>query len=223
MAIGRPVLYLIADRTFAGSDQGWLQNIERIVSSIDTSANPGTTILFQLRAKNVGKEERATLVAKGLEAAQPAGVPVLLNGSEEEARALGFSGVHWPEALIPLGSQHKRTMVLNDNFLRIAAVHDANATKEAEEAGADAVVFGPVFPPGSKPGPGVGLNALTRLVDGCSIPVIAIGGIDVANVRECLNAGAIGAAFVSSVSSPTIDTGSKIKELCVAMRSQAEH
>ena len=215
MAIGRPVLYLIADRTFAGSDQGWLQNIKRIVSSIDTSANPETTILFQLRAKDVGKEERTTLVGKGLEATRPAGVPVLLNGSEEEARALGFAGVHWPEALIPLSSQHNR----NDNFLRVAAVHNANATKEAEEAGADAVVFGPVFPPGSKPGLGVGLNALKRLVDGCSIPVIAIGGIDVANVRECLDAGATGAAFVSGVSNPTIDTSSKIKELCVAMRS----
>ena len=219
MAIGRPVLYLIADRTFAGSDQGWLQNIKRIVSSIDTSANPETTILFQLRAKDVGKEERTTLVGKGLEATRPAGVPVLLNGSEEEARALGFAGVHWPEALIPLDSQHKQTMSLNDNFLRVAAVHNANATKEAEEAGADAVVFGPVFPPGSKPGLGVGLNALKRLVDGCSIPVIAIGGIDVANVRECLDAGATGAAFVSAVSNPTIDTSSKIKELCVAMRS----
>lgn len=219
MAIGRPVLYLIADRTFAGSDQGWLQNIKRIVSSIDTSANPETTILFQLRAKDVGKEERTTLVAKGLEATRPAGVPVLLNGSEKEARALGFAGVHWPEVLIPMASQHKQTRALNDNFLRIAAVHNTSATKEAEEAGADAVVFGPVFPPGSKPGLGVGLNALKGLVDGCSIPVIAIGGIDVANVRECLDAGATGAAFVSAVSNPTIDTSSKIKELCVAMQS----
>ncbi len=219
MAIGRPVLYLIADRTFAGSDQGWLQNIKRIVSSIDTSANPETTILFQLRAKDVGKEERTTLVAKGLEATRPAGVPVLLNGSEKEARALGFAVVHWPETLIPMASQHKQTRALNDNFLRIAAVHNTSATKEAEEAGADAVVFGPVFPPGSKPGLGVGLNALKGLVDGCSIPVIAIGGIDVANVRECLDAGATGAAFVSAVSNPTIDTSSKIKELCVAMQS----
>ena len=219
MAIGRPVLYLIADRTFAGSDQGWLQNIKRIVSSIDTSANPETTILFQLRAKDVGKEERTNLVAKGLEATRPAGVPVLLNGSEKEARALGFAGVHWPEVLIPMASQHNQTRALNDNFLRIAAVHNTSATKEAEEAGADAVVFGPVFPPGSKPGLGVGLNALKGLVDGCSIPVIAIGGIDVANVRECLDAGATGAAFVSAVSNPTIDTSSKIKELCVAMQS----
>ena len=219
MAIGCPVLYLIADRTFAGSDQGWLENIKRIVSSIDTSANPETTILFQLRAKDVGKEERTTLVAKGLEATRPAGVPVLLNGSEKEARVLGFAGVHWPETLIPMASQHKQTRALNDNFLRIAAVHNTSATKEAEEAGADAVVFGPVFPPGSKPGLGVGLNALKELVDGCSIPVIAIGGIDVANVRECLDAGATGAAFVSAVSNPTIDTSSKIKELCVAMQS----
>ena len=129
MAIGRPVLYLIADRTFAGSDQGWLQNIKRIVSSIDTSANPETTILFQLRANDVGKEERTTLVAKGLEATRPAGVPVLLNGSEKEARALGYAGVHWPEALIPMASQHKQTRALNDNFLRIAAVHNTSAPK----------------------------------------------------------------------------------------------
>ena len=106
MAIGRPVLYLIADRTFAGSDQGWLQNIERIVSSIDTSANPGTTILFQLRAKDVGKEERATLVAKGLEAAQPAGVPVLLNGSESLDKC-GDASESWSkkkESYISVGS-----------------------------------------------------------------------------------------------------------------------
>ncbi len=219
MAIGHPVLYLIADRTFAGSDQRWLQNIKRIVSSINPSADPGTTILFQLRAKNVGAEARTILVKKGLKAALPAEVPVLLNGSEGEARALGFAGVHWPEPLIPTGSQHKRRGSMNDSFLRIAAVHSTSATQEAEEAGADAVVFGPVFAPGSKPGLGVGLAALAEFVASCSLPVIAIGGIDAANVRLCLNAGATGAAFVSTVSNPGIDTSAKIKELCVAMQS----
>jgi len=223
-----PILYLVADHAFAGTDQGWLRSIERVAAAVDTSAGPETTILFQLRVKDAGAGARTGLVARGLDAARPAGVPVLLNGDEDEARELGFAGVHWPEAAIPNpdgapstptprrdGDRPEPTV---DGFLRIAAVHSVPAARTATEAGADAVVFGPVFAPGSKPGDGVGLAALSRIVRRTTVPVIAIGGIRAANVRECSSSGAAGAAVVSAVFADGIDPRETIDRLCAEMQ-----
>ena len=223
-----PILYLVADHAFAGTDRGWLRSIERVAAAIGASAGPETTVLFQLRAKDVEPEARTGLVARGLDAARPAGVPILLNGDEDEARELGFAGVHWPEAAIPNPDGTPATSAprragdwmeaADDGFLRIAAVHSVSAARTATEAGANAVVFGPVFAPGSKPGEGVGLAALSRIVRRTTVPVIAIGGIDAANVRECSSSGASGAAVVSAVFADGIDPGEKIGRLCAAMQ-----
>ena len=226
--LSAPILYLVADRAFAGTDRGWLRSIERVAAAIDASAGRETTILFQLRAKDAEPETKADLVARGLDAARPAGVPVLLNGDEDEARGLGFAGVHWPEAAIPTPDGTPATSAprragnrmepANDGFLRIAAVHSVPAARTATEAGANAVVFGPVFAPGSKPGEGVGLAALSGIVRRTTVPVIAIGGIHAANVGECSSSGASGAAVVSAVFADGIDPGEKIGRLCAAMR-----
>lgn len=232
MAVARllrgPILYLVADHTFAGTDQGWLRSIERVAPAVDASAGPETTILFQLRVKDAASETRTSLIARGLGAARPAGVPVLLNGNEDEARELGFAGVHWPEAAIPKPDGAPSTATprrdgsvsdhVVDRFLRIAAVHSVAAAQTATEAGADAIVFGPVFAPGSKPGDGVGLAALSRVARRTTVPVIAIGGIRAANVRDCLASGAAGAAVVSAVFADGIDPGETIGRLCVEMQ-----
>jgi thiamine-phosphate pyrophosphorylase len=71
---------------------------------------------------------------------------------------------------------------------------------QAFDDGADFVVFGPVFDTASKQiyGAPVGLDRLNAVAHDLSpFPVLALGGVNSENVRECLRAGAAGIAGIS--------------------------
>lgn len=174
-------LYLIADRDLFGSHKEWLEALARLVP---------TGVDLQVRAKRSTREERAAAVAR----VRDAGGRPLLNGSTREARELGADGVHWPEALIP---ERRET---DAGGLRVgASVHSLAAARRAVDAGAEFLVFGPVFDPGSKPGHAVGLEALAQIVAGVGRPVLAVGGVRPDRVAACRAAGAQGVAVVSGV------------------------
>jgi thiamine-phosphate pyrophosphorylase len=79
------------------------------------------------------------------------------------------------------------------------STHSMQEVEAAETAGADFVVFGPVFETASKKkyGPPVGLDALRAVAKARRIPVLALGGIDIHNYRYALDAGASGIAAIS--------------------------
>lgn len=80
-----------------------------------------------------------------------------------------------------------------------ASTHNKAEAEAAEKGGADFVVFGPVFETASKLeyGDPVGIKALHEVSDKIDIPVIAVGGINLSNCREALDAGAAGIAGIS--------------------------
>jgi thiamine-phosphate diphosphorylase len=69
----------------------------------------------------------------------------------------------------------------------------------AAEQVAHYVVFGPVFPPGTKAAAGVGVEALREVCRRARVPVLAVGGITRERVAACVQAGAAGVAVVSAV------------------------
>ena len=58
--------------------------------------------------------------------------------------------------------------------------------------------LGVTIPAPTKPDadPAIGLDGLAEICEAVSVPVIAIGGIDAGNARECVEAGAFGVAVV---------------------------
>jgi thiamine-phosphate pyrophosphorylase len=67
--------------------------------------------------------------------------------------------------------------------------------------GADFIVFGPVFETPSKLayGPPQGLQHLAEVVRQVTIPVLAIGGVALANLSQVLQTGAYGVAMIRAV------------------------
>lgn len=182
-----PALLVVADRDHAGDDERWLGLIEEV-----GRAAIGRPVAIQVRARSASGDALRELAARARRAV-PLGVPLLLNGDAALAVRLGYDGVHWPEAAIQAaaGGEPLRW--------RSAAVHSPAAARAAEAAGADWLVFGPVFAPRSKAGTGQGLDALRAVTDVTALPVLAIGGVTPERVPDCLRAGASGVAVVSGV------------------------
>lgn len=179
-----PRLLVVADLDTAGGN-------ERLLEVLRELARAPWGFAIQLRAPRLADRELEDL-AKAARAVAPRSVPLFLNGPGALASQLGFDGVHWPERAIP---SEWRDAPLPAS----AAVHSEEAVRRAERAGARFVVFGSVFPPGSKPGEGVGVDRLREIAACTSLPVLAIGGITPERVAPCLAAGAHGVAVVTGV------------------------
>jgi thiazole tautomerase (transcriptional regulator TenI) len=81
-----------------------------------------------------------------------------------------------------------------------ASVHSMEEAVSLRKEGADFLLYGNVFATPSKKGkPGVGSMKLKNLVKAVDLPVIAIGGIQPANVQEITSTGAAGIAVLSGI------------------------
>jgi len=123
-------------------------------------------------------------------------VPVVVSSRADVALAVGAAGVHLPEGDIPVRGARR---LLGDGRLVGRSVHTLAAGLEAAEAGADYLVFGPVYETASHAGRlAAGLDALRELCRAVSVPVLAIGGVDFDRAEECRRAGAAGFAGIGA-------------------------
>ena len=123
---------------------------------------------------------------------------VLVSGRVDVALAAGLDGVHLSAAVGELTpAQVKRLMP--EAWVSVSC-HTIDEVRRAAEAGADAVLFGPVFGKtiaGAEVVAGVGLDALRQACRAAGkVPVFALGGVDAANARACEDAGAGGIAAI---------------------------
>jgi thiamine-phosphate pyrophosphorylase len=166
--------------------------LHAIVDDLDTArtAVEGGATVVQWRLKNVPTLEvvergRATrsLCARN-------GVTFVVNDDVEAALILGADGVH-------LGRNDEGTERAKEQGLLLglsaSGVEEAKAAAEADYIGA-----GPVWQTPSKTDadPPIGLDGLRAICDAVSMPVVAIGGVDISNAADCIRAGAAGVAVI---------------------------
>lgn len=188
MAVTLPKLVVVADIDAAGSEARWLE----VLRSLAHRLRRRPDVMIQVRAKGRPPNELERLASVAA-ATVDARLRLLLNGPPNLAAALGYEGVHWPEASLP-----PTIPPAAESLLRSASVHSLEAAQRAAPH-VHFVIFGPVFTPGSKVAPAVGLTALRHICREAPVPVLAIGGIHPENARECIRAGANGIAVVSAV------------------------
>ena len=81
------------------------------------------------------------------------------------------------------------------------STHNPDQVREATVGKPDYLGFGPIFTPGSKQDhdPVVGLEGLRAIRSLTSLPVFAIGGIQIDQFGEVMRAGANGVAVISAI------------------------
>ncbi len=182
------LLYAITDRT-------WL-NGGSLLSQVEEVLKNGATFL-QLREKNLSYNELVEEAVQIKEIAARYNVPFVINDDIYAAKEAGADGVHIGQ---DDASYIKARKVLGDGKIIGMTAHNLKEALAAQEAGADYIGTGAVFPTSTKhdtiPLP---LNRLREITDNIQIPVVAIGGINHKNILNLKGSGIDGAAVISAI------------------------
>lgn len=129
---------------------------------------------------------------------QQGGGTFIVNDRCDVAVAVGADGVHLGQDDMPLADARG---IVGPGTLIGISTHNLDQAIAAERGGADYIGFGPVFPTATKahPDPVVGVEGLREVRGRVRIPIVAIGGINAANVHDVVAAGAGCCAVVSAV------------------------
>jgi thiamine-phosphate pyrophosphorylase len=152
----------------------------------------------QVREKDLDAADLALVCRRLVAGTRDAGAMLVVNDRVDVALAVGADAVQRTHASLPVDD----IRAVAGRRLRIgASVHSLEDAVDAELKGADWVTFGPVYDTPSKRPYGLpqGLERLATVARGLRIPVIAIGGITPARVKEVRAAGARGVAAISFI------------------------
>lgn len=146
----------------------------------------------QIRDKQLPARQLMSVVRE----AMAHGSKIVVNTRVDVALAAGAAGVHLPAGSIAPSVWRNITP---PGFLIGVSCHTLEEVVQAENEGADDVVFGPVFAPLSKMSDLAprGLDELARVCRAVKIPVLALGGITWENATRCVEAGAAGVAGIT--------------------------
>jgi thiamine-phosphate pyrophosphorylase len=155
---------------------------------------------LQMRGKQLSAaalREAAGLVGPLCRAA---GVLFCVNDRVDVALAVGADLVHVGQEDLPLADVRR---VAGDRLAVGVSTHNLAQARAAAAAGADYIGFGPIFATHSKAqaDPVVGLDGLREVVRtvGGTVPVVAIGGIELDTAPLVASAGACAAAVISAI------------------------
>ncbi|NTV93078.1 MAG: thiamine phosphate synthase [Chlorobiaceae bacterium] len=123
----------------------------------------------------------------------------IVNDRVDIALAMNADGVHLGQQDLPLPEARK--LLGPDKIIGVSTSSLTEAIK-AEQAGADYIGFGHIFQTGSKNklSAPLGSAAIGTVARQLSIPLVAIGGINMMNMMETITAGASGIAMIAAIS-----------------------
>lgn len=147
--------------------------------------------LLQLREKSFTREALRELALKLLPPLRQYEAHLIINADVELAKEVGADGVQLTAKQLALIGERP------DVPWCAASCHDADELQRAEELGCDFAVLSPVLPTLSHPGsPSLGWEEFSRMIRGRSIPVYALGGLQLSDMETAWQHGAHGAALL---------------------------
>lgn len=172
-------LYLVVGSENTGS---------RPLMQVVTEAVRGGVGAVQLREKEADAA-RIIALARGVSRiCREAGVLFIINDRVDIAAAVDADGVHLGQDDLPIEDARR---ILGGSKLIGLSTHSVEQALDAQERGADYIGVGPVFATPTKEGrPAVGIDLIRAVKDSIHIPFVAIGGIDLNNCAQVLQAGA---------------------------------
>lgn len=170
------------------------QTLEQVLAMAEAASSGGMNFLH-IREKQRTARECMDWV-KALSSVMPLEC-IIVNDRVDVAAASQCRGAHLAyHSLAPYDARN----VLKEQQWIGRSVHSISEAEQAVSDGADYLLYGHIFPSGSKPGvPPRGTAELAQLTARMSIPVIGLGGITPERTHEVLEAGCTGIAVLSGI------------------------
>jgi thiamine-phosphate pyrophosphorylase len=150
----------------------------------------GGVDVVQLREKNIEARRELELLEVVRDVAERHGALWSVNDRADVAKASGADVLHLGQDDLPV--PYARAIVGDDPLIGRSCHDAAQVEAAATEAGVDYFCVGPTWPTPTKPGrPAPGLDLIRHAAGlGTARPWFAIGGIDLDNLDQVLEAGA---------------------------------
>lgn len=167
------------------SPVGWVDHPEQAFALLEQAILGGLRI-FQFREKRRISVEIEQFARRLQELCRAHGVLFIVNDDLDLALALGADGLHVGAEDLPLSEARARFQ----GIIGVSCYGDPMRALEAQKRGADYVAFGACFPSATKQEAPVieWQEIFPKARESLSLPLCAIGGIDVQNVPRLLGA-----------------------------------
>lgn len=182
-------LYLVTSSDAFENDDDFLN---AVASSLE-----GGVRLLQLREKSHDAKRIIRLGKKIRELTSIYDAIFILNDRIDIAQIIDADGIHLGQD--DIGIKEARN-ILGDKMIIGVSTHHPEQARKAVEQGADYIGVGPIFTTPTKPGRiAVTTEYAQWVAQNIDIPWYAIGGIDLQNIQEVIDAGAKRIAVVRAI------------------------
>jgi thiamine-phosphate pyrophosphorylase len=158
----------------------------------------GGASLIQLREKQASPREFYEAALEAMQVARALKVQIIINDRADIALAVEADGVHVGQEDVP---PEKIRALLGEGKIVGYSTHDLKQAMAADSMPVDYLAIGPVFRTTTKanPHPVVGLDELAAIKSEIAKPLVAIGGITLAQAASVIQAGADSLAVISDL------------------------
>jgi thiamine-phosphate pyrophosphorylase len=181
-------LYAVTDRAWLGGGS--------LEAQVEAALRGGASCI-QLREKDMPRPELASEASRIGRLCRERGALFIVNDDVDAALASGADGAHVGQSDMGVGSARA---ALGEGRILGVSVSTVEEALLAQEAGADYLGVGAIFPTPTKTGAGlVPLGRLKEICEAARIPVVAIGGLNGENLDCLRGTGVSGVALVSAI------------------------
>ena len=178
-------LYLVTNR--------YQDSLENFLEKVEMACRSGITII-QLREKNLTTNQYYQLAKQVKEITDAYQVPLIIDDRLDVCLAVDAAGLHIGDDELPVSVARK---VLGPEKILGVTAKTVKRAFEAEEAGADYLGTGAIFPTTTKENAPITLiSTLKTICQTVAIPVVAIGGLTSENIDQLAATGIAGVAVV---------------------------
>ena len=189
MNLELPKIYPITDVRLSK-----ISHVEQVEKLIEGGAK-----FIQLREKYASAREFYKSAESALKIARKHNVKIIINDRVDVALALKADGVHLGQDDLPPAEARK---ILGEKAIIGFSTHNVEQAIAAVRMPIDYLAIGPIYTTKTKENPDaiVGLEGLRKVREATgNFPLVAIGGINLENLREVYDAGANSAAIISNL------------------------
>lgn len=186
-------LYLVTDRRLS---------LGRPLETVVEEAVKGGVTMVQLREKDCTSMEFYRLALRLKACLKPYGIPLIINDRLDIALACDADGLHIGKHDLPY--QAARRLFGKDKIIGLS-VENRQDVQAANEQDIDYIGISPVFatPTKTDTAPAIGLAGVKEIASLSKHPCVGIGGINLTNAKDVIEAGVHGISVVSAIMSAT--------------------